>query len=274
MSNILENKVVIITGASSGIGAASARLLAEHGCKLTLAARSLEKLEALAGDLSVETLAVRADMTAPADITNLVKRTIGQFGRIDVMFANAGVFIMGDYASGDPDAYSNLLKVNVDGVLRCIHAVIPAMKAAGCGDILITSSIAGHEELHLGAVYGASKHAIQTIVHTLRRQLAADGIRVMSLAPGRVANGIVGSHRSRGNRTLERRGARLFDRRGCCRSRRFHADASRACDGPRPANVAAKAGCLRFQYPPHWFKGAVLFSSKVGKSIGAKCGIL
>ena len=192
MSNILENKVVIITGASSGIGAASARLLAEHGCKLTLAARSLEKLEALADDLSVETLAVRADMTAPADITNMVKRTLDQFGRIDVMFANAGVFIMGDYASGDPDAYSNLLTVNVDGVLRCIHAVIPAMKAAGCGDILITSSIAGHEELHLGAVYGASKHAIQTIVHTLRRQLAADGIRVMSLAPGRVANELWG----------------------------------------------------------------------------------
>ena len=192
MSSSLKNKVVIITGASSGIGAASARLLAEHGCKLTLAARSLDKLEALAGDLSVETLAVRADMTAPADITNLVQRTLDQFGRIDVMFANAGVFIMGDYASGDPDAYSNLLTVNVDGVLRCIHAVIPTMKAAGCGDILITSSIAGHEELHLGPVYGASKHAIQTIAHTLRRQLAADGIRVMSLAPGRVANELWG----------------------------------------------------------------------------------
>ena len=192
MSSSLKNKVVIITGASSGIGAASARLLAQHGCKLTLSARSFEKLEALAGGLSVETLAVRADMTAPADITNLVQRTLDQFGRIDVMFANAGVFIMGDYASGDPDAYSNLLTVNVDGVLRCIHAVIPTMKAAGCGDILITSSIAGHEELHLGPVYGASKHAIQTIAHTLRRQLAADGIRVMSLAPGRVANELWG----------------------------------------------------------------------------------
>ena len=192
MSSALAGKVVIITGASSGIGAASARLLSEHGCQLTLAARSVDKLEQLATAIDGEALAIRADMTIPADISRMVERTLERFGRIDVLFANAGVFIMGDYAGGDPNAYTNLLKVNVDGVLRCMHAVIPAMKAGGAGDILVTSSIAGHEELHLGPVYGASKHAIQTIVHTTRRQLAGDGIRVMSLGPGRVANELWG----------------------------------------------------------------------------------
>lgn len=192
MTNPLAGKVVIITGASSGIGAASARLLSEHGCRLALAARSVDKLERLAAQIDGEALALRADMTIPGDITRMVERTLEHFGRIDVLFANAGVFIMGDYAAGDPDAYTNLLKVNVDGVLRCMHAVIPAMKEQGAGDILVTSSIAGHEELHLGPVYGASKHAIQTIVHTTRRQLAGDGIRVMSLGPGRVANELWG----------------------------------------------------------------------------------
>ena len=85
-----------------------------------------------------------------------------------------------------------MLTINIDGVLRCAHAVIPVMKAQGSGDILVTSSIAGHAELHRGPAYGATKHAIETFVNTLRRQVAADGIRVMSLAPGKVANELWG----------------------------------------------------------------------------------
>ncbi len=188
MTDTLEGKVVIITGASSGIGAAAARALAKRGCKLTLAARSRDKLQALAAELSAESLVVRADMTVPADISRMVARTMERFGRIDVMLANAGVFIQGDFADYDIDAVSEMLKTNVDGVLRCAHAVLPIMKAQGSGDILVTSSVAGHEELHGGPAYGATKHAVETFVNTLRRQFAGDGIRVMSLAPARVAN--------------------------------------------------------------------------------------
>ncbi len=188
MTDALEGKVVIITGASSGIGAAAARALAKRGCKLTLAARSRDKLQALAAELSAESLVVRADMTVPADISRMVDRAMERFGRIDVMFANAGIFIQGDFADYDIDAVSEMLKTNVDGVLRCAHAVLPLMKAQGSGDILVTSSVAGHEELHGGPAYGATKHAVETFVNTLRRQVAADGIRVMSLAPARVAN--------------------------------------------------------------------------------------
>ena len=188
MTDTLEGKVVIITGASSGIGAAAARALAKRGCKLTLAARSQDKLQALAAELAADSLVLRADMTVPADISRMIALTLERFGRIDVMFANAGIFIQGDFADYDIDAVSAMLKTNLDGVLRCVHAVLPAMKAQGSGDILVTSSIAGHEELQGGPAYGATKHAIETFVNTLRRQVAGAGIRVMSLAPARVAN--------------------------------------------------------------------------------------
>ena len=188
MSHSLSGKVVIITGASSGIGAASARLLAEQGCKLTLAARSVDKMEKLAGALSTETLVVRADMTEPDDIERMVESAMERFGRIDVMLANAGVYIPGQFAEGDIDSYSMMLRLNVDGVFRCAHAVIPVMAAQGGGDIVVTSSISGHMDIVGEPVYSASKNAVQTFVHTLRRQVAEAGIRVMSLAPGPVAN--------------------------------------------------------------------------------------
>lgn len=192
MKNSLSGKVVIITGASSGIGAATARLLAEQDCKMTLAARSTDKMQALAADLDAETLVIRADMTVPADITNMVEKTIERFGRIDVMFANAGIYIPGQVEEGNPDDWSTLLTVNVDSVLRCVHAVLPHMKAQKSGDILVTSSISGFIDIHWEPIYSASKHAIQTFVHTLRRQVAGDGIRVGSIAPGAVANELWG----------------------------------------------------------------------------------
>ncbi len=192
MKQSVRGKVAIITGASSGIGEATARALARQGCKLALAARSYEKLEALAAELPVECLAVSADMSQPADISNMVERTLDQFGRVDIMLANAGVWIQGQFADGDLDDFSALLKINVDAVLRCAYAVIPGMKARGGGDIIVTSSVSGHHDLHGEPVYSASKNAVQTIVHTLRRQLAPAGIRVMSLAPGPVANPMQG----------------------------------------------------------------------------------
>ena len=194
MSNSLSDKVVIVTGASSGIGEACARMLAENGCKLTLAARSVDKLEKLADELATESLVVGADMTAAADISSMVERTLERFGRIDVMFANAGIYIPGEFADGDIDEFTRLLTINIDAVLRCAHAVIPTMKAQGSGDIVVTSSISGFIDVHWEPIYSCTKHAVQTFVHTVRRQLAGDGIRVMSLAPGAVANPLWGFH--------------------------------------------------------------------------------
>lgn len=192
MRNSLKDKVIIITGASSGIGAATARLLAEHGCKMTLAARSVDKMQAIADEVDAETLVLKADMTVPSDITNMVDKTIEKFGRIDVMFANAGIYIPGDIADGNPDDWSTLLTINIDSVFRCVYAVLPHMKKQGGGDILITSSISGFIDIHWEPIYSASKHAVQGFVHTVRRQLSGDGIRVMAIAPGAVANELWG----------------------------------------------------------------------------------
>jgi len=188
MSNSLAGKVVIITGASSGIGAACARLLAQQGCKLALAARRVDAMQRLADQLQAECLVVQADMTAPADIKRMVAATLERFGRVDALLANAGVYIRGQFAEGDIEQLTRMFALNVDGVLRCAHAVIPAMKAQGSGDIIVTSSIAGTTDIVGEPVYSASKNAVQTFVHTVRRQLAGAGIRVMSLAPGPVAN--------------------------------------------------------------------------------------
>lgn len=192
MEHPLSNKVVIITGASSGIGAATARALAPLGCKLVLAARSAGKLQALAQELGPAALAVPMDVTLSADTARLVAKTMEHFGRIDVLFANAGVYIPGQAAEGNPDDWAHLMDVNIDGVLRGIHAVLPVLMAQQSGDILVTSSISGFVDIHWEPVYSASKHAIQGFVHTLRRQVAPAGIRVMSIAPGMVANELWG----------------------------------------------------------------------------------
>ena len=194
MSVSLSGKVVIITGASSGIGEACAQLLAQQGCKLTLAARSLDKLEALAAELDTDCLAIHADMTEPEDISNMVERTLAHFGRIDVMLANAGIYVPGEFADGEIDELLRMVRINFDAVLRCAHAVIPTMKAQGSGDIVVTSSISGFIDVHWEPIYSCTKHAVQTFVHTVRRQLAGTGIRVMSLAPGQVANALWGFH--------------------------------------------------------------------------------
>jgi ribitol 2-dehydrogenase len=190
--SVLAGKVVIITGASSGIGAATARMLAGLDCRLVLAARSGERLEALQREIGPAALAVPTDITSGPDVRRLVERAREKFGRIDVLFANAGLYIAGQFAEGDPDGFARLIDVNVTGVLRCVHAVTSVMKGQHSGDIVVTSSISGQQDIVWEPVYSASKHAVQALVHTLRRQLAAHGIRVSSVAPGMVANELWG----------------------------------------------------------------------------------
>lgn len=192
MENRLSGKVVLITGASSGIGSATTRALAALGCRLALAARSADRLHALAAEVGSDALAIPTDLTVAADVTAMIAHTLARFGRIDVLFANAGIYIPGQVAEGDPDAWARLMDVNVDGVLRATHAVLPGMIAQREGDILVTSSISGHIDIHWEPIYSASKHAVQAFVHTLRRQVMAHNIRVGSIAPGMVANELWG----------------------------------------------------------------------------------
>jgi ribitol 2-dehydrogenase len=188
----LANKVVLVTGASSGIGSATARSLDRCGAHLALTARNVERLRDLSDELAGETLIVPADLTIPGDIDRVIKKTIDHFSRVDVLFANAGVYVPGQVKDGDPEAWANLFDVNVMGVLRTVHAVLPHLLRQKSGDIIVTSSISGHIDIPWEPIYSASKHAVQTFVHTLRRQVASQGVRVGSIAPGMVANELWG----------------------------------------------------------------------------------
>ena len=191
MSDALDGKVVIITGASSGIGEATARALAARGAKLGLGARSLDKLEALADRLGRDNaVPVVTDVTSGADVQHLFQTTLERFGRVDGLFANAGIYVPGEVAEGDPEEWAHLMDVNVNGVLRTVRAVLPHMLERGSGDIVVNSSVSGHQAIHWEPVYSASKHALQAFVHGLRRQVVGKGVRVGAIAPGVVLNNI------------------------------------------------------------------------------------
>lgn len=194
MAQSLRGKTVLVTGASSGIGRAAARAFAGEGMRVVLSARSREKLEALAAELGDAATVITADLTEPAEVDRLIATSISKQGGIDVLFANAGVYIAGAVAEGSPDDWDHLLMLNVNSVFRAIHAALPHMQARKSGDILVTSSISAHQALHFEPVYSASKHAVNAFVHGLRRQLIPDNIRVGSLAPGTVLNELWGFH--------------------------------------------------------------------------------
>lgn len=193
MGQDLSGKVVLVTGASSGIGRAVAKTLAAEGMKLALVGRSAERLDAVAAQIGESNaLALAADLTKAGEVDRVVKETFRRFGRIDILLPNAGLYIPGDVVDGNPDAWDELLSINVNSVFRLVHAVLPGMIERKAGHILITSSISGHEALHWEPVYSASKHAIQSFVHGLRRQVAPHNIRVGAIAPGVVLNELWG----------------------------------------------------------------------------------
>jgi ribitol 2-dehydrogenase len=190
----LSNKTIMISGASSGIGKATAKLLVANGANVVLIARSSERLKALAAELGTKALALRCDVTSVAQLEASVQAAVERFGTLDALFANAGIYLAGEVAGGLPSAWSELLDVNIKGVMNSVHAVLPTFLEKGSGDILVCSSISGHQAIHWEPVYSASKHAIQAFTHGLRRQLLQKGIRVGAVAPGMVLNQLWGIH--------------------------------------------------------------------------------
>ena len=192
MSGSVSGKVVLITGASSGIGRAMARRLSAEGAKLGLAARSAEKLQALAAEIGGDPLVLPTDLTVPSDVDRMVAQVLAHFGRLDVLLANAGIYVPGEVATGDPDAWEEMIAVNVSSVFRAVRGVLPSMIERRSGDIIVTSSISGHVAIPWEPVYSATKHAVQAFVHGVRRQVAKHNVRVGSIAPGTVLNELWG----------------------------------------------------------------------------------
>ena len=183
-----DSPVLLITGASTGIGAATARHAAEAGYRVALAARSAEKLEQLAAEISAngDAIAVPTDVTDFAAQEQLVESTLSAFGRLDVAFANAGFGAKRGFLEEDPDQWREMVLTNVLGAAYTIRAVLPAIRdTAEPGHILLTSSVAGRRALP-GSLYSATKHAVTAMAECLRQELrqAGDRIRVTSIEPG------------------------------------------------------------------------------------------
>jgi len=178
----IKNKVVIITGASQGIGLATAKELAEHDAKIVLAARSEDKLIDLAKELP-NSLVVKTDMTSLVDIKNLINETIKKYGRIDILINNAGQGLYCPVENIDIYDLKKLMDLNLYGVINAMQAVIPIMRKQGGGMIINVSSAVTKNYYPGLAAYASTKYALNAISHTARQELASDNIIVSSILP-------------------------------------------------------------------------------------------
>jgi short-subunit dehydrogenase len=197
--------VGIITGASSGIGAALARELVERGYRVTLAARRVERLDNLAAELGPENaLAIACDVTRDGDVEAVVGRTLGAFGRLDVVVANAGYGVRGRLAELTLSDYREQMETNFFGLLRTAWASLPALKETR-GRLVLVGSVVGHVAMPASSAYSASKFAVHGLAEVLRSELWHDKVGVTLVSPGLVESefGEVAS-RGAGGRTNRR----------------------------------------------------------------------
>jgi ribitol 2-dehydrogenase len=160
--------------------------------RVAASARSTDRLRELVKELGPDAIMLPADLTSAAETDELIRQAIARLGRLDVLFANAGVYIAGQVADGDPAEWDKLLALNVGSVFRSINRVIPHMRANGGGDILVSSSISAYQAIHFEPVYSASKHALNAFLYGVRRQVIQDKIRIGVIAPATVLNELWG----------------------------------------------------------------------------------
>ncbi|OEK68817.1 oxidoreductase [Staphylococcus equorum] len=186
----LKNKVAIVTGASSGIGASIAQVLSSHGVKVVLSGRNESRLNdtaqriQTAGNADVETLVV--DITDKKDVERLVQTAKDKFGRIDILINSAGQMLSSAITDGDVEAWDAMIDVNVKGTLYGINAVLPTFLGQSSGHIINIASISGFEVTKKSTLYSASKAAVHAITQGLEKELAKTGVRATSISPGMV----------------------------------------------------------------------------------------
>ena len=190
MSKNIEGKVVIITGASSGLGEATARHLSAEGATVVLAARRTNRIKSLADEINDnggKALASTTDVTELEQIKKLVDKAVEEFGRVDVMLNNAGLMPLSPLERLKVDEWNQLIDVNIKGVLNGIAAALPFMKEQRSGHFINVSSVAGHVVIPGGVVYCATKHAVRAISEGLRKEVKPYNIRTTIISPGAVA---------------------------------------------------------------------------------------
>ena len=186
---ITSDTVIAVTGASSGIGEATARLLAARGASLVLGARRTDRLDQIARELRADGAAVvtiATDVTRREDLDGLVGRAVDEFGRLDVLVSNAGISKIGPVADGDVDGWSAMIDVNLRGVLYGIAAAMPVFRSQSHGHFVTTVSTAGLKIVPNMAVYAATKNAVRTVMEALRQESTDGVVRTTSISPGYV----------------------------------------------------------------------------------------
>jgi ribitol 2-dehydrogenase len=191
MKSNLSGKVAAVTGAASGIGLACAKMLLNAGSKVVFIDRDVDKLHSLCDELGAEAYPLEIDLMVGEIVSSMTPRILKLAGGLDIFHANAGSYVGGKITDGDPNAWDQMLNLNINSTFRSIHAVLPHMVKQNSGDIILTSSIAGVVPVHWEPIYTASKFAVQAFAHTLRRQVINDGIRVGAVLPGPVVTALL-----------------------------------------------------------------------------------
>jgi NADP-dependent 3-hydroxy acid dehydrogenase YdfG len=190
----ITGQVVAITGASSGIGEATARLLAARGARLVLGARRADRLDALSDELgAADVAAVATDVTVAADLVRLVDTAVERFGRLDVLVSNAGISAISPLADADVPGWDAMIDVNLRGVLHGIAAAMPVFRRQGRGHLVTTVSTAGLKIVPTMGVYAATKNAVRTVMEALRQESTDGVVRTTSISPGFVNTELDGS---------------------------------------------------------------------------------
>lgn len=187
MMSVLNGKVVVITGASSGIGETTARLLAGLGAHVVIGARRVERLEALASDIQADGGSVvvqRLDVTKLEQMQAIIEAAQSHFGRVDAVINNAGVMPLSSLEALKIEEWNRMIDINIRGVLHGIAAGLPVMKKQGFGHFINIASIGAYEVSPTAAVYCATKYAVRAITDGLRQETAGQGIRVTLVSPG------------------------------------------------------------------------------------------
>ncbi len=191
MAQSLSGQVAVITGAASGIGLASARALVAAGVRVVMVDRDAAALATACAPHGDAMLPLVIDLLDAKACASLVPAALALAGRIDILHANAGLYVGGDLVDASSEAIDRMLNLNVNVVMKNVHDVLPHMIERGSGDIIVTSSLAAHYPTPWEPVYASSKWAINCFVQTVRRQVFKHGIRVGAISPGPVVTALI-----------------------------------------------------------------------------------
>ena len=191
MTQKLDGKVAVITGAASGIGYATTEALLGLGATVVMVDRNEEALRECVAALGEQAIPQVTDLLDENSCNAMVPEILDKVGQIDILYCNAGSYIGGDLTETTPAAIDRMLNLNVNAVMKNVHAVVPHMRERKTGDIVVTSSVAGHFPTYWEPVYSGSKWAVTSFVQNMRRQMIPHGVRVAQVSPGPVLSALL-----------------------------------------------------------------------------------